>query len=112
MLDRPPRFEKVFSSRYLRGRAWSTGWYWYERYGRRIEDARLPETQSKREAYASQVGHDGFVLLAALDKPNAPQEFAALPAIDVLRCVWACHFEPVDGGIKRPAVQPCGVGHA
>jgi transposase len=71
---------------------------WYERYGRRIEDARLPETQSKREAYASQVGHDGFVLLAALDKPDAPQELAALPAIAVLRRVWACHFEPVGGG--------------
>ena len=71
---------------------------WYERYGRRIEDARLPETAPKREAYTSQVGHDGFVLLAALDKPDAPHELAALPAIAVLRRVWACHFEPVGGG--------------
>ena len=71
---------------------------WYERYGRRIEDARLPETAPKREAYASQVGQDGFVLLAALDTPDAPHELAALPAMAVLRRVWACHFEPVGGG--------------
>ena len=76
---------------------------WYERYSRRIEDARLPETRSKREAYASQVGYDGFVLLAALDKPDAPQELAALPAIAVLRRVWACHFDPVDGGPDQEA---------
>ena len=43
---------------------------WYERYGRRIEDFRLPKTAAAREAYASQVGDDGFQLLAALDAPG------------------------------------------
>lgn len=66
---------------------------WAERYGRRIEDARLPEATAKREAYAVQVGTDGFVLLEALDEPDTPEEIRTLPAITTLRRVWARHFE-------------------
>jgi transposase len=35
---------------------------WYERYGKRIEDTRLPQVEAEREAYAHQVGADGFAL--------------------------------------------------
>src|ERR671929_2276309 len=66
---------------------------WYERYGRRIEDTRLPKGEANREAYARQVGEDGFCLLDALSGPEAPEELAALPAIRTLRKVWARHFE-------------------
>src|SRR5882762_6816584 len=45
---------------------------WYERYGKRIEDTRLPQGQAKRDAYAQTVGEDGFHLLDALDAPDAP----------------------------------------
>ena len=38
---------------------------WYERYGHRIEDTRLPQSAAQREAYACQVGEDGFCLLEA-----------------------------------------------
>src|ERR671932_1304923 len=65
---------------------------WYERYSRRIEDARLPQSETKREAYARQVGKDGFHLLDALEGPGAPHELTALPAIQTLRRVWARHF--------------------
>ena len=40
---------------------------WHDRYDRRVEDMRLPDTPPKREAYAAQVGTDGFALLDALD---------------------------------------------
>ena len=66
---------------------------WHERYDRRVEDMRLPETALKREAYAVQVGTDGFVLLDALDRAGAPPDAAALPEVAVLRRVWARHFE-------------------
>src|SRR5215204_3337393 len=36
---------------------------WYERYGRRIEDSRLPRAEAERDAYARSVGEDGFALL-------------------------------------------------
>lgn len=66
---------------------------WYDRYSRRIEDLRLPKTPAAREAYAGQVGDDGFQLLAALDDPEAPPTLAALPAVEALRTVWRRHFE-------------------
>lgn len=72
---------------------------WHERYDRRIEDARLPETGPKREAYVLQVGADSYRLLDALDGAGAPPLDVASPAVAVLRRVWARHFtrEP-DGG--------------
>ncbi len=66
---------------------------WHERYDRRVEDMRLPDTPLKRDAYAVQVGADGFVLLDALDRVDAPTDAAGLPEVAVLRRVWARHFE-------------------
>jgi len=71
---------------------------WYERYGRRIEDMRLPETGPRRDAYVAQVGVDGCRLLDALARPAAPPEAARLPAVAVLRRVWARHFERPEPG--------------
>src|ERR671927_348074 len=69
---------------------------WYERYGRRIEDTRLPKSEAEREAYARQVGEDGFCLLEALSGSQAPEGLATLPPIRALRTVWARHFERVE----------------
>ena len=80
---------------WLRGIAPPDG---HERYDRRVEDMRLPDTPPKREAYAAQVGADGFTLLDALDGPKAPPDAAALPEVAVLRRVWARHFERAETG--------------
>ncbi len=53
---------------------------WYERYARRIEDARLPRTAPARDAYARTVGADGFALLDRLDGPATPEGLRRLPA--------------------------------
>jgi transposase len=71
---------------------------WHERYGRRIEEMRLPETGPKRDAYVVQVGTDGYQLLGALAAADAPASVAVLPAVAVLQRVWARHFERADGG--------------
>ena len=97
---------------------------WHERYDRRVEDMRLPDTPPKREAYAVQVGTDGFALLDALGRAGAPPDAAALPEVAVLRRVWARHFErdkaEADGGgsageltggrVRMRPVQGCGSG--
>ena len=49
---------------------------WFERYGRRVEDYRLPKGRAEREALALAIGADGFTLLEALDAPDAPAEAA------------------------------------
>ncbi len=71
---------------------------WRGRYGRRIEEMRLPETGPKRDAYVVQVGTDGYRLLDVLAAQDAPAKAAALPAVAVLRRVWARHFERDEGG--------------
>jgi transposase len=80
---------------------------WFERYGRRIEDARLPETGAKRDAYTLQVGKDGFCLLDALDRIGTPTDLQKLPEVGILRRVWARHFEREEAGKDRRA--PAGV---
>src|SRR3954465_16062088 len=71
---------------------------WHERYDRRVKDRRLPKTEPQRDAYVAQVGADGFLLLDAIDRAEAPPAIAALPAVAVLRRVWARHFEREEAG--------------
>jgi hypothetical protein len=71
---------------------------WHERYDRRIEDMRLPDSGPKRDACAVQVGVDGLRLLDALDGVDPPADVRALPAIAVLCRVWARHFERAGAG--------------
>src|SRR5919202_5155705 len=52
---------------------------WYERYGKRIEDTRLPQGQASRDAYAQMVGEDGFALLDALEAAATPVHLRTLP---------------------------------
>ena len=58
----------------------------------------MPESPAKREAYAVQVGLDGHMLLEALDRPDTPAALPLLPAVAVLRRVWARHYEPIAPG--------------
>ena len=71
---------------------------WYERYGRRIEDSRMPRERSKRDAYAQSVSIDGFALLDALDSDEAPDGLRDLPVIGTLRHTWERHCERLDTG--------------
>jgi transposase len=66
---------------------------WYERYGKRIEDTRLPQVDAEREAYAQQVGEDGFALLDALEVPEVPTELRERPRVVTRRRLWQQHFE-------------------
>lgn len=56
---------------------------WLLRYGRRIEDSRLPTQASARQQWAEQVGRDGVWLLAHL-----PDAWRELPAFRRLQQVW------------------------
>jgi transposase len=91
---------------------------WYKRYAHRVEDGRLPHAAAEREAYARAVGEDGFALLDRLDEPATPEGLRSLPAVEVLRRVWARHFvredeAPPGGGARLrakgdppPATEP------
>jgi transposase len=65
---------------------------WYERYGDRIEDFRMPKEASKRQVLAEQIGTDGFGLLAATGAQDAPIWLREIPAVEMLRRVWVQQF--------------------
>lgn len=65
---------------------------WSERYGRRIEESRLPRSEAQRQRLAEQIGRDGHRLMAALAAPEAGVGLAQLPAVEVLRRVWLQQF--------------------
>ena len=79
---------------------------WYERYGKRIEDTRLPRGQAAREAYAQMVGEDGFRVLDALEHPEAPEAARALPTVTTLRCTWQRHYERTERVGSAPEHTP------
>ena len=79
---------------------------WYEHYGKRIEDTRLPRSQAAREAYAQTVGEDGFRVLDALERPEAPENARALPSITSLRRTWQRHYERGERPGSAPGDPP------
>ena len=74
---------------------------WFERYGRRVGEYRLPRGREAREAPALEIGADGFLLLDALDAPGAPAEAHPVPMVRTLREVWRVHYARDGGGRPR-----------
>jgi len=77
---------------------------WYERYSRRIEESRLPKDTAEREAYAHTVGEDGFLLLDALETPEAPAGLRELSRLEALRQTWQRHYERTPCAPASPGV--------
>lgn len=61
---------------------------WTDRYGARIDDLRLPASETKRRDLATAYGRDGYHLLDALAAPTAPAWLGELPAVEALRRIW------------------------
>lgn len=82
---------------------------WFERYSQRIDDFRLPSSQTERDALAHTIGVDGFALLNALNANKTLASLGALPQVETLRLVWTQHYQHEKGqvhlrdGSKLPA---------
>lgn len=75
---------------------------WADRYGRPVDEYRLPKGQAEREALAAQIGRDGFQLLGAVYAPDAPPWLRELPAVEALRRIWLQqYYAPDDDGSAR-----------
>jgi transposase len=75
---------------------------WGERYERRFEEQRLPETPAAREALAQVIGADGGALLTAIWTTAAPGWLRQVPAVETLRQVWLQQYtgEPTAAGAR------------
>lgn len=65
---------------------------WYDRYGRRVEDYRLPKSAANRDAYGQRVGDDADYLLRHLETSEIYQ-WQELAQIKALRQMLARHYE-------------------
>jgi transposase len=65
---------------------------WWDRYGPRFDQFRLPNTVAEREALALALGADGRQLLAWTQADAAPPVVREHPAVQLLRRVWIQQF--------------------
>jgi transposase len=69
---------------------------WYERYGSRVDNYRLPKGDAEREALAEVIGADGSRLLQVVRAPAAPLWLREVPAVEILRRVWVQQYHAPD----------------
>jgi len=65
---------------------------WFDRYGKRIENHRLPQREAEREALALRIGMDGFHILQKLFSADAPLPLRGMPSVETLRQAWVQQF--------------------
>ena len=65
-----------------------------------MENDRLPKTEAARQDLAATIGTDGRQLLHAIDADTEQPELALLPAVQVLRQVWAAQYVTEDGCMR------------
>jgi len=61
---------------------------WFDRYGPRFEQYRLPKKESERKQLALEIGADGYHLLGAIYDATTPEYLRHIPAVDTMRRVW------------------------
>jgi transposase len=74
---------------------------WFEWYGQRMEDDRLPKDKGEREALSTTIGEDGLFLLACIQQANDMQWLQQLPAIQTLSAVWEQQYRSERGQVSR-----------
>ncbi|MBV9170671.1 MAG: IS1182 family transposase [Chloroflexi bacterium] len=78
---------------------------WYERYGHRVEHATLPHSEAERRQQAALIGADGQHLLHAIDHAVEQPWLQQVPAVQVLRQVWAEQYVTEAGGLRWREVK-------
>jgi IS5 family transposase/uncharacterized Zn-finger protein len=65
---------------------------WYDRYGPRFEQYRLPKTESARQRLTLQVGQDGRQLLHWVYASEQAEALRQHPAVETMRRVWVQQY--------------------
>lgn len=73
---------------------------WYDRYGTRVEESRLPQTKKEREAWVDTIGADGIHLLTCIFESDTHNWLWKVPAVQTLRQVWIHQFYHLNGQLK------------
>jgi transposase len=92
----------VVASDWLRAQAPAE---WFERYGRRLENYRLPQTTAARETLAAANGAAGGHLRHGVGAATDQPWLRDLPAVQTLRQVWAAQYTDPPGPLRWRAAQ-------
>lgn len=87
---------------------------WLYRYGHRIEERRLPQSQAGRLAAAETIGQDGWKLLSDLFAEATPAFLREIPAVKILRQVWVQNYRYDDGQLhwrESSDIPPAALAH-
>lgn len=78
---------------------------WRERYGRRLDESRLPKEKTERQRLAESMGRDGLRLWQAIWAPETPLRIRQHPAVEVLRRVWLQQYYQSEEGLHWRSVE-------
>lgn len=78
---------------------------WFERYGARFEQYRLPQGKAERQRLAEAIGADGYGLLSAIYADTAAPWLREIPAVETLRRVWVQQYYVQEGQVKWRAAK-------
>lgn len=76
---------------------------WWDRYAKKLDDYRLPKTETARRQLAEIIARDGLQLLRMAQQADAPVELATLEAMRILEQVWQqqYHYDDPDDPAPR-----------
>jgi transposase len=75
---------------------------WWDRYAKKLDDYRLPKTESARRQLAEVIGRDGLQLWRMVNQADAPPELATLEAMRILEQVWQQQYQYDDPDNPSP----------
>lgn len=82
---------------------WLQAWVppvWFERYGRAVDEYRLPKGVEARKVYAETTGADGMQLLESLWSDDAPMVLRQIGLVEILRQTWVHQFYVSEGQVR------------
>jgi len=82
---------------------------WFDLYGPRFDQYRLPKEKTEQETLAERIGADGYHLLSAIDTDDAPEWLQDIPAVQILRQVWDQQYNIEENRVrwrKRKELPP------
>lgn len=70
---------------------------WFDRYGARFEQYRLPSEKVAKEQLLLTIGADGHHILSAIDECQSEQQLRQLTSVEILRQVWVQQYTFIEG---------------
>jgi transposase len=87
---------------------WLVSWMpeeWFDRYGKRIEQYRLPKSKKEQAELAKQIGEDGHLLLEKVYEAEDEPELREAFSVEILRQVWVQQYWCDEGQVKQRPVK-------